>query len=137
MKITKYGHSCLLVEEAGAKLLIDPGDFSKGFEDLRELDAVLITQQHPDHFVIDNLKALLHKNPRAMIYADEASAALLAEAGVKARAVHEGDTFEEAGVSVAVYGREHIVIHPDIPVIPNVGYLVAERFFHPGDAYTV
>jgi L-ascorbate metabolism protein UlaG (beta-lactamase superfamily) len=29
------------------------------------------------------------------------------------------------------------VIHPDIPIVPNVGYLVSGRFFHPGDALTV
>ncbi|HTF60591.1 MAG TPA: MBL fold metallo-hydrolase, partial [Actinomycetes bacterium] len=25
---------------------------------------------------------------------------------------------------------------PDIPVVPNVGYLVGGRLFHPGDAFT-
>jgi L-ascorbate metabolism protein UlaG (beta-lactamase superfamily) len=29
------------------------------------------------------------------------------------------------------------MIHADIPLVPNVGYVVAERLFHPGDALTV
>jgi len=29
------------------------------------------------------------------------------------------------------------VIHPDIPVIANVGYLVDGTLYHPGDAYFV
>ena len=36
-----------------------------------------------------------------------------------------------------MHGSEHAVIHPDIPVIPNVGYLVDDTLYHPGDAYFV
>ena len=35
-----------------------------------------------------------------------------------------------------VYGSEHAIIHPDLPQIHNVGYLISDRFFHPGDAFT-
>ncbi|MDO8655088.1 MAG: MBL fold metallo-hydrolase, partial [bacterium] len=51
MKITKYVHSCLLVEEQGKTALIDPGNYtfqSKAL-DLRyieKLDFVLITHEH-------------------------------------------------------------------------------------------
>lgn len=43
----------------------------------------------------------------------------------------------DLGIEVTVHGVNHAVIHPDVPVIPNVGYLVGGRFFHPGDAFTV
>jgi L-ascorbate metabolism protein UlaG (beta-lactamase superfamily) len=36
-----------------------------------------------------------------------------------------------------VAGRDHAVIHPDVPVVPNVGFLLGGRLFHPGDAFTV
>jgi len=29
------------------------------------------------------------------------------------------------------------VIHPDIPTVPNVGFLIDGDIFHPGDSYTV
>jgi L-ascorbate metabolism protein UlaG (beta-lactamase superfamily) len=35
-----------------------------------------------------------------------------------------------------VFGRDHAQVHPDEPVVPNVGYLIAERLFHPGDSFT-
>ena len=35
------------------------------------------------------------------------------------------------------FGGQHAVVHPSIPVVANVGYLVAERVFHPGDSFTV
>ena len=36
-----------------------------------------------------------------------------------------------------MHGATHAVIHPDIPVVPNVGYLVDGGVYHPGDAYFV
>jgi hypothetical protein len=50
--------------------------------------------------------------------------------------VHDGQELDLGGVGVRVAGRDHAVIHPDIPVVPNVGYLVGGRLFHPGDAFT-
>ena len=35
-----------------------------------------------------------------------------------------------------MFGRDHAAVHPDVPVVPNVGYLVGGRLFHPGDALT-
>jgi L-ascorbate metabolism protein UlaG (beta-lactamase superfamily) len=67
---------------------------------------------------------------------DEASAVQLAERGVMGQVVHHGDQLD-LGVPVGVYGREHAVIHPDLPNVLNVGYLIGNRFFYAGDAFTV
>lgn len=136
MRITKFVHACLLVEDGDARLLLDPGAYSAGFEQLTGLTAVLISHQHPDHVDLDRLPALLERNPEAVLHADEGTAAQLAERGLPVRAVRAGDVLE-LGTRVRVVGRDHAVIHPDLPVIPNTGYLVAERFLHPGDAFTV
>jgi L-ascorbate metabolism protein UlaG (beta-lactamase superfamily) len=137
MKISKYGHACLLVEEGDAKILIDPGAFSKGFEKLTGINAILITHQHPDHMVPDNIEAVMAENPTAEVYSDEGSAEVLTQAGIARRVIHEGDEFDVNGVKVEVFGRDHAVIHPDIPGISNVGYMIAKRFFYPGDAFTI
>jgi L-ascorbate metabolism protein UlaG (beta-lactamase superfamily) len=116
MRLTKLGHSCLLVEEGGARLLLDPGTLSGGFEELEGLTAVLFTHQHADHLDQARLRGLLDRNPRARVISDQ--------------------ELDVGGVGVRVAGRDHAVIHPDIPVVPNVGYLVGGRLFHPGDAFT-
>jgi L-ascorbate metabolism protein UlaG (beta-lactamase superfamily) len=136
MKITKYGHACLLIEEGQARLLIDPGAYSKGFEDLTALDAILLTHQHQDHWVPENIQKLVAANPQARVLADEGSAKLLGEQGIEAQVVHHGDTLDITGVNVEVVGTDHAIIHPDIPMIANVGYLVAGKFFYPGDNFT-
>ena len=50
MRVTHLGHACLLVEVADRRILIDPGNFSSGFEELTGLDAIVVTHNHPDHF---------------------------------------------------------------------------------------
>jgi L-ascorbate metabolism protein UlaG (beta-lactamase superfamily) len=137
MRLTKFGHSCLLVEEGRARMLLDPGTLSEGFEDLEGLTAVLYTHQHADHLDPGRLRGLLDRNPGVRVVSDEGSAGSLGEAGAEVEVVRDGDELEIGGVGVRVVGRDHAVIHPDIPVVPNVGYLAAGRLFHPGDAFTL
>ncbi len=61
----------------------------------------------------------------------------LAGHGGRVHVVGHGDAVTVAGFDVHVHGELHAVIHPDIPRIRNVGFLVEGQVFHPGDALTV
>jgi L-ascorbate metabolism protein UlaG (beta-lactamase superfamily) len=137
MRITKLGHACLFIEEGEARILIDPGVFSRGYEGLREIDAVLITHQHEDHASLEALAKVRQNTPGVPMYGDEGTVRVMAEKGdIAITAVHAGEEFEVAGVKIAIYGSNHAVIHPAIPGIENVGYMIAGRFFYPGDNFT-
>jgi len=136
MRLTKYEHACVLVEDGDARILMDPGTYSHGFEDLTGLTAVLITHQHPDHVDVDRLRPLLERNPGTTVHTDEATAAILAEQDIATSAVRAGDHFD-VGTEISAYGVHHARIHEDIQLVPNVGYLVGGRFFHPGDSFTI
>jgi L-ascorbate metabolism protein UlaG (beta-lactamase superfamily) len=138
LTLTKKSHACVRLEKDGRTLVIDPGAFSE--EDAAVgADAVLVTHEHPDHFDEGRLRAALEANPAAEIWtlrsvAEQISAAFPG----RVHTVGHGDTFTAAGFDVQVHGELHAVIHPDIPRITNVGYLVDDgRVFHPGDALTV
>ncbi|MDT5401276.1 MAG: hypothetical protein QOK33_4507 [Mycobacterium sp.] len=141
MQLTHFGHSCLLATFADGKggdtsVLFDPGNFSHGFEGITGLSAILITHQHPDHADTARLPALLDANPQAALYADPMTAAQL---GGSWTAVHVGDAFSVGHLAVRGVGGKHAVIHPDIPVIDNISYLLGDgdhpaRLMHPGDA---
>jgi L-ascorbate metabolism protein UlaG (beta-lactamase superfamily) len=137
MRITKFGHACLLVEEAQTRFLIDPGTMSKGFEQLKDITAILVTHDHGDHVDPKAVTALLKLNPEAKVYADKGGVAVLAEEGIETQAAAAGDDFEVNGVRVQVAGEFHAPIHRDLPAMSNVGYLIAGRLFYPGDALTV
>ena len=141
MQLTHFGHSCLLAcftDNSGGDttLLFDPGNFSHGFEGITGLSAILITHQHPDHADTARLPALVDANPQAALYADPQTAAQL---GDPWRAVHVGDELTVGGLTIRGVGGRHAVIHPEIPVIDNISYLVGDgehpaRLMHPGDA---
>jgi L-ascorbate metabolism protein UlaG (beta-lactamase superfamily) len=137
VQLTKKGHACIRLEKDGQVLVIDPGTFSE--EDAAVgADAVLVTHEHLDHFNEDRLRVALEANPAAEIWtlrsvADQISTAFPG----RVHTVGHGDTFTAAGFEVEVHGELHAVIHPDIPRITNVGYLLDNSVFHPGDALTV
>ncbi|MFD8073991.1 MBL fold metallo-hydrolase [Streptomyces sp. NPDC059718] len=137
MKLTKRGHACVRLEKDGRALVIDPGAFTEP-EAATGAEAVLITHEHADHFSEQQLRAALEADPAAEIWtlksvADQVSAAFPG----RVHTVGEGDTFSAAGFDIEVHGQMHAVIHPDIPRITNVGFLVDGSVFHPGDALTV
>jgi L-ascorbate metabolism protein UlaG (beta-lactamase superfamily) len=136
MQITKYNHACVAAAKDGATLVIDPGIFTT--EDvLSTADAVLITHEHFDHFIEDKIRAGLAANPRLQVYTNQSVGDLLTGLGSALHIVGAGDCFTAAGFEVQVYGEWHAVIHPDIPQIKNIGFLVDATMFHPGDAFTV
>ncbi len=136
MQVTHFGHSCVLLDTGAARLLIDPGAFSHGFEGLTGLDAVLVTHQHPDHLDPERLPALLRANPDARLIVDDGTAGQLGATGAEHETVGPGASVAVGGARVDVLGGQHAVIHPDIPVVPNNAYLVDGTHLHPGDSLT-
>jgi L-ascorbate metabolism protein UlaG (beta-lactamase superfamily) len=138
MKLTKKSHACVRLEKDGRTLVLDPGAFSEEDAALGA-DAILVTHEHPDHFDESRLRAAMEDNPAAEIWTLRAVAEKISSAFPgRVHTVGHGDTFTAAGFDVQVHGELHAVIHPDIPRITNVGYLVdGGRVFHPGDALTV
>ncbi|MEV0991419.1 MBL fold metallo-hydrolase [Streptomyces sp. NPDC049949] len=137
MKLTKRLHSCVQLEKDGRVLVIDPGAFSEPDAGLGA-DALLVTHEHPDHFDEGRLRAALDADPAAALWTLRSVAERLAPAYPgRVHTVGHGDAFSAAGFEVQVHGELHAVIHPDIPRVTNVGYLVDGSLFHPGDALTV
>ncbi|GAA3526245.1 MBL fold metallo-hydrolase [Amycolatopsis ultiminotia] len=137
MRLTHFGHSCLLMEttvQGGAtRVLFDPGTYSRDFEDLRNLNLVLITHGHPDHLDADRVRALAERNPEAAIVHSPGAAAALD--GLSATAARPGDKLTVDGVDITVTGSgKHATIHPDLTGADNNGYLVDGVLLHPGDA---
>lgn len=141
MRLTHFGHSCVLVEIADRRVLLDPGAFSAGFEDVHGLDAIIVTHQHPDHCDPPRFGPLVAANPDARVLVEAQTAGVLREAGELPRQIEtltSGQDVDLAGVTVSPVGQRHAIIHADIARIDNTGVVLRAdgepSFFHPGDA---
>jgi glyoxylase-like metal-dependent hydrolase (beta-lactamase superfamily II) len=137
VRLTKYGHSCVRLDDGDRALVCDPGVFSETEAALAGADAVLITHEHPDHIDEGALRSAALANPELRIWAPAGVAAALADLGEQVTVAGGGQAFEAAGFAVQTFGQQHAVIHSSIPVVANVGYLIDGAVFHPGDAFTV
>src|SRR5512139_3243195 len=107
MRVTHLGHACLLVEMADRRVLIDPGNFSSGYEDLRDLDAIIVTHNHPDHFDPDRAPALLRAHAGVPVHTDPLTAEKLRAEEVTAIPTAQGRGFAIGDISVTPVGELH------------------------------
>jgi L-ascorbate metabolism protein UlaG (beta-lactamase superfamily) len=136
VQLTKYTHACVRLDDGERSLVIDPGAFSEVDVAVDGASAILITHEHADHVDADKVRAALGRDSRLRIYAPQSVAATFADLGEQVVTVEPGQQFDAGGFTVHAVGGQHAVIHPTIPVIANLGYLV-DGIYHPGDSFFV
>lgn len=137
MNITKCGHCCLVIETKGKRLLTDPGNYTvEAHSQLRDIDYILFTHEHQDHFHVQSLKVVLEHNPRAQVFANGSVSELLRQEQVPHTLIRHGETVSLGGVSVVGIGEQHALMHRSIPASSNTGYYIDGRLWYPGDAFT-
>jgi L-ascorbate metabolism protein UlaG (beta-lactamase superfamily) len=138
VRVTKFTHSCLRID-GDAVLVIDPGAFSERSA-LTGADAVLITHEHFDHLDVDALADAVAQHPGLRVFAHADVLPKLTAFTDVVTAVQPGTEFSAAGYTVRAYGGEHAIIHPEIPQIANLGFVISDgtdTVYTPGDSYTV
>jgi L-ascorbate metabolism protein UlaG (beta-lactamase superfamily) len=139
MRLTKFEHAALLLEQSGKKLFIDPGMFTTAITDAANTAAVVITHEHPDHWTPEQLRRILEASPTAVVYGPEGVVDAVREAdpSIAVTRVDPGDAVSVGPFSLRFSGGRHAVIHSSIPVVDNVGVLVNEVLYYPGDSWAV
>ncbi|MBQ3359175.1 MBL fold metallo-hydrolase [Microbacterium sp. 22179] len=135
MRVTKFEHASLRIDQNGETLLIDPGSFTTPLDDLGDVVAVVLTHEHPDHWTPEHLDRILRMAPGVPIFGP-AGVARAAE-GYEITVVSPGETRTVGGFTLRFFGGAHEIIHSSIPVIENVGVLVNDELYYPGDSYAV
>lgn len=131
MKITKFGHSCVLLDDGSTKILFDPGLYSE-IPSLK-LDGIVITHVHQDHVDIEKLAPLLESGSPRIITNAEVKAEL-EKHNIICEIVEQGQTSQIGTFTLEAFGNDHAIMHPDLPKFQNTGYLVNDKILHPGDA---
>ena len=134
MKLTKYEHACFTLEKDGKLLVVDPGGWTTDLGAPENVAAVVVTHEHPDHFDVSALSAIVSHNPDAVIYAHESIVAQLDD-DLPTCVVVAGEGIEVGPFRLEFYGGNHAVIHPDMPVVANLGLMVNGVLYYPGDSF--
>ena len=137
MRLIKYSHACVRLEKDQQALVLDPGTFSEVDQALAGANAILITHEHPDHVDNQGIRKALESNIALEVWAPISVSQQFAEFGERITTVEPKQSFDAAGFHVTTHGGQHALIHSSIPVVPNVGYLIDELVYHPGDSFWV
>jgi len=137
MKITKLGHCCLLIETKDKRILTDTGSYTvEAHSQLQDIDYILFTHEHQDHYHIESLKIILENNPQATVYSNNSVSELLDQEGIAHILVNNGDLVALGEIAVVGIGEKHAEMYRSIPASSNLGFFIDERLWYPGDAFT-
>ena len=133
MKLTKYAHACLLIENADENILFDPGIYSYqsgllNFSTLPKLTYVVITHEHADHFHMAFLEELILHSPDLIILTTKSVATMLEDnVTVEVRT----DPF----ANFEIFNSQHEPL-PIGSSPENIGVHYTGQLTHPGDSHT-
>ena len=143
MRLTHYGHACVVVDDpagTAGRILIDPGNLADDLGAVGPIDAVLITHEHPDHIEPAKLAQLRRANPALELYGGSGTLDVLPADERERLSVLSSDGVAQAtiaGWDVGVSTNVHATIYPALPDIMNNAYSLGGRVWHPGDAFVL
>lgn len=131
MKIQKFLHSCLLIEEAGERLVVDPGGWSSPVKDIGGVNVIVITHEHQDHLNIDKIKEFLSLNA-ATIVSNPGVAKLLSAENIPCTIVEGGGSITIGAFTISGVTAPHGALPVPTPI--NVAYTINQKLFVTGDS---
>jgi L-ascorbate metabolism protein UlaG (beta-lactamase superfamily) len=132
VRITKFVHSCLLVEHDGKKALVDPGNYSWnsgliGQDLLHDIDYVCITHIHPDHLDPTFANVVNELSPNALWYSTQEVCTQLKGSQIEA---HSDSQLSD----VLMIKSDHANLDPWFPEQPeHTSFLLFEELPVSGD----
>lgn len=137
MRITKLGHCALLIDLKGKRILTDPGNYTVEAQlQTVNVDYILYTHEHADHFHLESLIKIKEKNPNVEIFANVSVGDLLEKENITYTLVQHKDIITLGEIIIEGIGEKHAVIHSSLPISDNTGFMIDKRLFYPGDALT-
>lgn len=134
MQLTKYEHACFTVQSDERRLVLDPGNLTTDLDIHDKTDVVVITHEHPDHFLVDNISQIVRLNPDLTVVGPQAVIDGLAELDCQTQVAAAGDNFTIGNFSLEFFGGSHAEIHADLPRISNLAVLINQAIYYPGDS---
>ncbi len=134
MRITKYEHACFVASIGDKKLVVDPGSFTVPLPESTNVVAVVVTHEHGDHWTAEHLHRILENSPDVKFFGPAGVAA--AATDFDFTVVHDGQKVEIEPFTLQFFGEKHAEIHSSFPIVDNVGVLINDEVYYPGDSFT-
>jgi L-ascorbate metabolism protein UlaG (beta-lactamase superfamily) len=134
MKVTKFVHSCLLVEmpePVNRTVLFDPGMMSEQALDvaaLKFLDDIVITHSHGDHVSVPLLKKLVDKFPDVRITTTPEVVKMLQKEGISASS--------QPAEGMEFFDSPHESVKPMFETPQQIGVHYLGLLSDPGDSHS-
>ncbi len=134
MRLTKFGHACVLVETdvtgTPRSALFDPGIWSEiPLDGISTLDDVFISHSHPDHVDVTKLRAIVAKFPNVRITAPSEVVAMLHQEGFM-------QATDVAPEGVTLFEAPHEGHLPFMQPPEEIGIHFMNAYSHPGDSHS-
>ncbi len=138
MKITKYPQSCVLIELKDKKILIDPGNYVYEKTDFKpenwqNIDLILLTHEHSDHYEPKSLKIIKDNNPGAKIFTNTAVSKLLAKEGFAGQIIGANESINLDNIEIKGIKSQHGPLPSGDPPPDVISFLIDRRILHLGD----
>ena len=116
-------------------MVVDPGEYSTDFVAPEHVVAVVITHQHADHFDREMLSQIFDKNDDVLVLG---STDVIDTIEVEnKRAVAPNEKVTVGAFDLEFFGGVHALIHESMPRIQNVGVMINDLIYYPGDSFAV
>ena len=135
MTIKKLGHCCLFIETKDTKIVTDPGAWTDYPDTLPEVDIILITHEHQDHFHVPAIKEFLNVSPQAVVICNNSVAKLLHDEGITYEVMQDGSDKSFGDLHLEGYGKDHAEIYGEFGQVENTGFIIADELYYPGDGF--
>ena len=134
MKLTKYEHACLILDNGKSRLVIDPGCFTNLPSDLTNVGCLVVTEEHVDHFDLENIRKIAKQNPEVKIFTTEPVSTQLSEANITSVTIVGEQTFKEAGYVINFYETDHAPTYRKSPC-RSLSIKIDDYLYYPSDSY--
>lgn len=134
MKLSKYEHACLILDNGQSRLVIDPGCFTKLPDDLSGISCIIITEEHVDHFNLENVQSILKQSPHAKIFSTDAVVDDLAKSEIEANVVHGQKETDQSGYHLSFNETPHAAVYRISPC-RSLSVKVDDYLYYPSDSY--
>ena len=135
MKITKYEHACIVVEDNNRTIVVDPSSLAF-LPILKNVDAIVITHIHTDHLDKTHIQKIIDANPKVTIISHTEVLDLLVDISCQKEIIDRGSHCTTGNFSLDFYGLYHAITYKK-SACHNVGVMINGIFYYPGDSFTV